>query len=218
MIGRRRGDLARTGPAKVRFTDSVGPFPTPRLHVEFLSYDKILASLARLGVVEVADGELLHFTLDGSEAVRVAIAPKGSPVGAGVEHVFGCPLDRIGEKAEQVLHRLHIGDVAIVPAPRWRDVLDLVVFDLAKDEVWLEVDTDATLHQNVRDPLVVPPKHRHIIRTLVSSLMANGESPSHDVTIAGLESPFLMSVAPGRSLTITCPSEGVAQTLLGKLA
>lgn len=187
--------------------------------MEFLPHDKALALLARHSVAEVAHAD--RHTLEITPADHAALVTFGNSMSSRsrapvIESRTSSP-DALGAVAETVLHRLHVDEVLVFPSGVWRDVLDIAAFDLARDPSWLEIDAEATMHQNSRDPLLVPPAARHLVRTLIHSVMTSGSSPDQDVVLAAVTAPLVIQVHAAQSITVWCPSVGVARTLLSKL-
>lgn len=188
--------------------------------MEFLRHEPAMTLLSRHGVVERADGDTVSLRpADHAGGLRVVLGPtppRDDPATVYAHVVV--PLDQLGNTLERLLQRLHTGEVLVCPSSPWRSILDLALFVLAQDDAWLEVDADATMHQNTRDPLLVPPKARHIVGTLVASLMGgSGRSPAHDCSIAAVDEPLLVTVTAGESVTLWCLSAAAAEVLISKL-
>lgn len=185
--------------------------------MEFLPHTRIRRTLDVLGVVETAEGDRLRLTLrEGGEK------PSSSPVcvSCGPEpstgrHVSVGP-DRIGELTERLLHKAHIQDFALIPAVRWRPILDVIVFDLATNDDWRQVDADAALHQNTREPLIMTGKNRALVRAMLESLHRCGGGSEMDLYIVSLDAPFIIEVRRGAELVFNCP-EANAENLVQHL-
>jgi hypothetical protein len=189
--------------------------------LEFLPYAQIRRTLIQHGVAEQIEGDRLRMALRGEEGdtgVRPAAVVFGS-VNGGNGRCVEMKSERIGECAERLLHRAHVNDFVMVPVVKWRPILDLIAFDLAANEDWLEVDADASLHQHTREPLVMMAKNRGLVRAVLDSLQKNAEGPGCEVTIAALDLPFVLEWSAGGSLALHCPdclAEGLVQFACGK--
>ncbi len=179
--------------------------------MEFLEYKETLAHLKSHGVVERAEGsgedQLIRFDLDDSEqppaSVRIGI------VDASESEVIQRDRSSLGDAAEAIVAGMHIDEIAIFPTKRWREILDLVAFDLAEDEAWLEVDAEAAMHQNGRDPLVLVPRDRHLLTTLINALMNHAESPLHEITVVAMDAPVIIQVGHTGVLNVSCANEAM---------
>ncbi|MEO1131011.1 MAG: hypothetical protein AAFX05_15065, partial [Planctomycetota bacterium] len=113
--------------------------------------------------------------------------------------------------------RLHFSEVGLIPAATWRSILDVAAFDLASDEMWLDIDAEAAMHQTGRDPLLLIPSDRPLIKTIIDALMAHGDAPQHGLHIIALEAPFVMSVSHEGRLNVWCANDAVADLIVSVL-
>jgi len=178
--------------------------------VEFLRYPQIVPVLNEHGIVEAGDDARRTFTLTSPDAACVHFrATPGPDDPAGSIRV---PLQRLTSIPEEVLLRLHVGDVALIPVGTWRSILDAAAFALAKDEKWLTVDAEASMHQNSRDPLAVTPKSRHIIGVLLGGLIESGaDGADHELHLLSLTSPLVLRLSPGGRIDVWCPTAAIAE-------
>lgn len=186
--------------------------------MEFLEYDKAAPVLKKQGIVEHKEGDFLRLSLNDEKGVtrRLIIGePDEAEAGDDAIGKVEAGKDELAEIAEAIVHRLHFSEAALVPVTRWQDVLDVAAFDLATDEAWLDIDAEATLHQKGRDPLILLPNDRHLIKTFVGAILKNGDAPKHDVVITALDSVFLMRVRHNGSLAIWCANDAVADMVRG---
>lgn len=150
----------------------------------------------------------------------VDFAPAGSPEPADEPAAWrrlSVPAGDLAATTEALVARAHLGEIALIPASRWRGFLDLAAFELAEDQAWLEVDAEASLHQNGRDPLVLLASSRHVVSTVAGALFKVASGPEHDLTIVGMDAPIIIELRHEPRLRLICSSEGVADNILAKL-
>lgn len=183
--------------------------------MEFLDYNEIITHLKPQGVVERAEGEgedqIYRLTLDDSDQ-KPSTVVIGGVQDSGSESIAK---DRsaLGDAAEAVVSGMHIDEIAIFPTRRWREILDLVAFDLAEDEAWLEVDAEAAMHQNGRDPLILVPRDRHLLTTLINALMNHADAPQHEITVVAMDAPVVIHAGHTGILTVWCANEAMADKI-----
>lgn len=192
--------------------------------MEFLPSKPTLTLLARHGVCAEQEGDTVRFALDPAateppadeEVVCLHIGPEGA-LGAESRGVHRIPLpaERVGEAVEEIIHKLHATEWVIIPAGRWRGVLDLVAYTLAEDEDWQPVDAEAALHQNTHNPLGFALGERHIVGALIGALFQSELGPEQDLTIACIDAPLLIELRHDRTLRVWCLGEDLAETLAG---
>ena len=193
--------------------------------MEFLPYAQVVRALEQHGVYEQASGGLVRFGLrpgagkHAGSACVVEFSPGASALADGPAPLrcVAVPAEGLADKAEALVARAHLGEIALIPTSRWRGFLDLAAFELAEDEGWLEVDAEASLHQNGRDPLVLLPSSRHVVGTVARALFKVASSAEHDLTIVGMEAPIVIELRHDPRLRLICPSEGVAESILARL-
>ena len=183
--------------------------------MEFLDYNETLAHLKPHAVVPRAEGKedarLVRFFLEDEQRAPIKVT-----VGSTKDDdQYSVARDRadLGDIAEAIVAGLHIDEIAIFPTSRWREILDLVAFDLAEDETWLEVDAEAAMHQNGRDPLVLIPRDRHLLVTLINALMNHAEASTHDLSVVAMDAPVIIQVGHAGILTVWCANEAMADKI-----
>jgi len=172
--------------------------------------------LSQQGIVEHPDGDLLRYSVNDKKGVtrRMVIGPPDETEAADEKIItIEVARDRIPDIAEDIVHRLHFQEAALIPVSRWQDVLDVAAFDLATDDAWLDIDAEAAMHQKGRDPLLLLPDDRHLIKTIVNAIMVNGESAKHDLTLTSLDNPFLMCVRHEGALSVWCANDAIADMI-----
>jgi hypothetical protein len=184
--------------------------------VEFLEYESVAAVFRAQGVVEHATDDRIAYSIeDEHDAIRRVVI--GAPVDDAAARVVEMPRDKLGHAADAIANRLHFSEVGLIPAATWRSILDVAAFDLASDEMWLDIDAEAAMHQTGRDPLLLIPSDRPLIKTIIDALMAHGDAPPHDLHIIALEAPFVMSVSHEGRLNVWCANDAVADLIISVL-
>ena len=186
--------------------------------MEFLEYANAAPVLTKQGIVAQQDGDALRLSIKDEKGVtRRMVIGKAETAETADESVrkIEAARDDLAEIAESIVHRLHLSEAVLIPVARWQDILDVTAFDLATDEGWLEIDAEATLHQKGRDPLVLLPNDRHLIKTIVAAILTHGESDKHDLFVTSLDSPFIMRLRHTGSLSVWCANAAVADMIRG---
>ncbi len=93
--------------------------------------------------------------------------------------------------------KIHQGQTVLVPCGKWRSVFDAVAFSMAEDELWQEFDASATIKLNTRDPLLFESGDEHILVTLITALMNDGETLEQSVFLMPVGAPILVHLQPG---------------------
>ncbi|MBL8745872.1 MAG: hypothetical protein JNK58_05885 [Phycisphaerae bacterium] len=186
--------------------------------MEFLPYAQVRRALLEHGVIEQIEGDRLGLVLQTTDSrnasptatLHLGAADIADPRTPEIEphHLGAC--------AEKLLHRAHAAEFVLIPALRWRPILDATAFDLASIDDWREIDADAALHQNTREPLAMLARNRSLVRAIIDSLTRNADGPDCDLTIASLDAPLLIEWRSRGTLTLHCPeasAEGLLQSL-----
>jgi hypothetical protein len=179
--------------------------------VDFLAYAKALPVIEELGVeAEETDG-VVRFTIVDDRRCTLHIGAK-SPDSDQTDHTLEAPVENLPRLCDEVFHALNINEVAMIPRKSWREVLDLTAFDLATVERWLDIDAEASLHQNSRDPLFVSRDEHETLETMVRSLLANAESVEQSISVlASGGTALVVDVLPPNRLFVQCVGKGIAE-------
>lgn len=193
--------------------------------MEFLDYKKAAKELSELGVIERPDGDLMRLALDDdvesiSEPALLTVGPtrpEDSP-----RHIE-CERAKLGEIIAAFAHSTRTPETLVIPASTWRTIIDLVAYELASDEAWLEVDAEASLHQNGRDPLSLLPPDLHLLETLAGAMAktieAAGEAkPTEDIYIVTMGVPVIFCLSHTGVLRIQCPAPAIADQIVDHLS
>lgn len=190
--------------------------------MEFLPLSTTLKRLEHHGVTEQIVDDLRRLMLrvppskcGGGGAASVSFGPLESThkTKANGSTTVNVRPEQLSSIAGKLIHGARIQEIVMIPRGTWRALLDLLAFELADDPHWLEVDADASLHQNGRDPLGFTVKSRHLIERILSTILEKGSGPEHDVAIASLDSPFTIEFEQRGRLVLQCP-QAQAETLL----
>lgn len=185
-------------------------------HVEFLSYEKAVENLKGMDVHPVESGDdepLISFALEAEGAESASIGPQ--PDGA-LPRTLSVQAEEIPSLLDTALHAFHVQDVMVVPAAVWREVLDLIAFDLATDEAWQDIDAEANLHARSRDPLLMSPDDRETLLAIVRGVLGHGESERVGLSILAVGSPVVVRLGLPAEMRLSCP-QPVMETVMGKL-
>lgn len=193
--------------------------------MEFLPYNETLQSLAEQGVYAQARGDLVRFALRAEknstnpvgQVQQIQLGPDAHRA-SSVTRSITLPVDQLGRAVEELVHGAHMAMPVMIPVGQWRDVFDLVAFELAGDEVWDEVDAEAALHQHTRDPLGLHQKQRHVLSKIVDALLATASEEKHDLTIAALDTPVLIEVLHCGQIRLVCIGQDTADSLIDSLS
>ena len=185
--------------------------------MDFLAYATALPVIEELGLeAEEQDGRV-RFTIVDERRFTMNIGAK-SPGQEQVDRELEVGPEMLPRLCDEVFHALNINEVALVPQGTWRDVLDLTAFDLATVERWLDIDAEASLHQNSRDPLFVSRDEHETLETMVRSILANAERDTQSISVlASGGTALVVDVMPPNRLFVQCVGEGVADRVMGYL-
>jgi hypothetical protein len=123
------------------------------------------------------------------------------------------PLTRVPEAVDLILHKLHLSPVVVVPRSRWRSVFDAVTFTLAENRAWQEVESEATVILNTRDPLLCTPADLRTLRSMLEALVCDGRSPEESVAIIPAEGQLLIEVVPGAGARVEFSTQALADSV-----
>lgn len=192
--------------------------------MEFLSYKATVAELRPSGLVEVPvapphgtpdeAGDLLRLTLEANGKTiktvhRAAIGAEAALrrcEGVDPSTAIDNAPDALPQLAEDLLHKHKVHEALVIPVGKWRAVCDLLAFELAGDESWQDIDTEAALHLNSRDPLLLTPRDFHILPTMLGALARatpDDETGEHDLSIVAAGVGMILEFRPSGALVLT---------------
>jgi len=188
--------------------------------MEFLDYNQMLDEAKSFGVIERPQGEHhMRFGLTAApphtvEAQTVLFAPPGQATDIDPDaRVVACPREQLAELTDTIIHKVHLKQVALIPVHSWGEIVNLVAFDLASEEAWNDIDAEASLHQNTRNPLLIDSRNMHLVQRIIAALLEHGEHAEHDLTIVAIGAPLLIELNQPGELRVICGSEAVADNL-----
>lgn len=174
--------------------------------MEFVAYDEVMELLREHGVHEVAGSDgLVCLELTGNqEVVHLHLAGENSEIvpreGA---RVFPVDTQRLAGAVAQIIHKLHLSQVLLIPVAKWRNVFDAVAFSLAGNEDWQAVDTAATVELNSRDPLLCEPGDFHTVNALIGALLSDAERPDQGLHVTTTAAPVMVQLVPNGAIRIS---------------
>lgn len=182
--------------------------------MDFLAYAKALPVIEKLGVEADEQDGMVQFTIvdDRSCTLNIGANP---PDSEQADRTLDASTESLPRMCDEVFHALNINEVALVPRTSWREVLDLTAFDMATVERWLDIDAEASLHQNSRDPLFVSRDEHETLETMVRSLLTNAEKPAQSISVlASGGTALVVDVLPPDRLYAQCVGKGVADRIM----
>lgn len=189
--------------------------------MEFVSNDEVNGVLDDYGIVDVLEGEdRIYLEMDGGEgAVHLHLACPGCTAtpreGA---KVLAIPKDRLAATVHNIIMRLHLSQLVLIPVGKWRKVFDAVAFSLAGNEDWQQFDATATVELNTRDPLLCEPADFHVLEALVTSLINDTDQPDQGLNIISTSSPVLVELVPDGAVRLSLGSQVLADEVEPALA
>lgn len=190
--------------------------------VEFIQYVDALKPLSEIGVREIRGegSQWKRFDLvAGKDVHRLHLC-------CGAEHIpkesagetVHVSRERLPELVLHVLNRLRLHDVLLIPFSPWRKTFDAVAFNLADNKAWQEVDAMASVELNSHDPLQCDCGDFNTMKSLMTALLKDGDSPDQSLTIVAPRTPILMEFCPQGRVTIAFGNPAVARELSAELA
>lgn len=186
--------------------------------MEFVSYDEAMDVLRRLGVVDThrTDTELRLELVDTSGVVHLHLAPGGADAGAtrSGARVIDVAKARLPDVIDQLVHKLGLKQLFLVPIGKWRRVFDAVAFSLAGNAHWQEIDATASVSLNTRDPLLCEPQDFRTMRDLIAAILADAEQSDQGLMITSTKSPFMVELHPDGTARVSVGSPAVADEII----
>ena len=115
--------------------------------MEFVSKAEVTDVLDDLGCEEQPDGEeRVYLSMqdhEGAVHLHLVSSESASTAREGAK-VLQIDAESLPGLIEQIIHRLNLSDILLIPVGKWRKVFDAVAFSLAANEEWQAFDTAAT--------------------------------------------------------------------------
>lgn len=190
---------------------------TKETPLEFLQFDRAWQTLTSEEVVTLsgeppADLDILQIDYDERrKAHRTTFANQPDhEIDVADAETLSVPREKAGEVLEHILHKLHLAPLLILPIGKWRPVFDLITNALTENEQWMTIDAEASIQLNTRDPLLCEPRDLHLLREMVNVVLRDGEELQQGFSIAAVQSPILVEIAPAGGILLTIGNEGLA--------
>ncbi len=189
--------------------------------MEFLNYKAAVAELRPSGLVEIVEGapadpdgnasDLVRFTLEpnskGVKAVHSAAIGVSKALSACADEVDGTTAissaEPLAQLVEDVLHKHKVTEAMVIPVGKWRALCDLLAIELADDQSWQDIDTEASLHLNSRDPLLLTTRDFHILPKMLEALRratSDDATGAHDLSIVAAGVGLVLEFRPSGAL------------------
>ena len=185
--------------------------------MEFIRYDEVMGLLKGHGVKEApAEEDRVYLEMeDGKDVVHLHLACHESTAapreGASVVQV---EKKRLPTTVEQIIQRLRLNQVLLIPVCKWRKVFDAVAFSLADNEEWQEMDATATVKLNTRDPLLCEPGDFHMLNALMKVLINDADSPDQGLTLTTTATPVTVEIVPDGAVRISVGNQVLADEVV----
>jgi hypothetical protein len=181
--------------------------------VEFIDYDEALQLLREQGVREAPEGEerVCLELKGGGDIVHLHLAcTESGSAPHGAANLVSVDKDRLPGAVEDIIHKLRLSQVLLIPVSKWRHVFDAVAFSMAENEDWQAVDTTAAVALNTRDPLLCEPGDFHTISDLIKALLGDADRPEQGLMIATTAAPVMVELVPDGAVRISIGNQALA--------
>jgi hypothetical protein len=124
--------------------------------------------------------------------------------------VIELPREQLADAIDEIVHRLHLKQVLLVPVGKWGKIFDAVAFSLADNEDWQEFDATATVERNTRDPLLCEPGDFHTLIALVQAILNDAQGPDQALLLTTTAAPLLVEISPEGTIKVCCGNQVMA--------
>ena len=104
--------------------------------------------------------------------------------------------EHLALRLDEILSRLSLDQLLLVPTGKWSDILDAVAFGMAEVEAWQEFDHVATVHRNGRDPVLCHSADLPLLRRLIEVLARDGEGDQQSLQVLTPSSRMVLEISP----------------------
>jgi len=187
--------------------------------VEFVKNPEVMHLLREHGISpEASEEDRVHLRHEGAEGVvRLHLTSPETEVDTAPEEgsrVVSVARERLPGMVDDVIHKLRLREILLIPVGKWRHVFDAVAFSLAENEDWQEFDAAVTVELNGRDPLLCEPGDFQTISALMRALLSDADRPEQGVMLTTTTIPLLMEVVPAGAIRVSFGSQVLADEIL----
>ena len=182
--------------------------------MEFVEESEVMDLLRHHGIGPAPTGDADQAYLqmaEGGGVVRLHLAAPGTAStpdeGAQVVEVEA---ERLSSAIEDVMYKLRLTQLLLIPVGHWRHIFDAVAFSLAENEDWQAIDTQATVERNSRDPLLCEPGDFHTVSALMRALLNDADAPEQGLMLTTTEAPLLLEVIPDGAVRVSLGNQVMA--------
>jgi hypothetical protein len=204
--------------------------------VEFLNYKAAVAELRPSGLVEIVEETPGSSERDATTLVRFTLEPNAKAVKAVHSAAIGAPnalracVDEVDETTsipsaeplaqlvEDVLHKHKVTEALVIPVGKWRAISDLLALELADDQSWQDIDAEASLHLNSRDPLFLTTRDFHVIPRMLEALRRaapDDASGEHDLSVVAAGVGLVLEFRPSGAVLMIATNPSFCAELAG---
>ena len=174
--------------------------------MEFVRSDEVLNLLRDQEIAEFpGEGGRVHMQMaDGESVVHLHLADAQCQTAPREgARVIAVEKDRLAKAVEDIIHKLGVDQVLLIPVGKWRNVFDAVAFSLAGNEDWQEFDASSTVQLNTRDPLLCEPGDFQTLNALLKALVSDAENPEQGLMMLTTTAPVLLEFVPAGAVRLS---------------
>ena len=188
--------------------------------MEFLEFDRVWRILSQDDVVTLNGDdpkEVDHLQIDYAEdrpVIRMTFGARDgyTPDVQGAEEL-SLARSQAGTFVEAILQKLHLAPLLIFPIGKWRAVFNAVSPVLTENELWIALDSAATIKLNTRDPLDFEFRDLHLLRLLIETILEHNEELGQGISLATTSAPLLIEIEPDGGVLLTIGNENMAMEI-----
>jgi len=184
--------------------------------LEFVNTSEVAYLLTDQGFAETKVGEGTHLSMPQQDGVvYLDLCTEDSQIEPReAARVIRTTAESLPDLIDQVIHRLNLNDLLLIPVGKWRNVFDAVAFSMAANEKWQEVDAAATVKLTTRDPLLCGPADFHVVIDLIRALISDAEGVEQGLILTATGIPVIVEVIPDGTVWMSIGNEAVADEIL----
>ena len=184
--------------------------------MEFVQNAEVLNLLRDQEIAEVPDdeGRVYMQMADGEGVVHLHLAGEQcQSVPREGARVVAVEKERLAGVVEDIIHKLGLDQVLLIPVGKWRDIFDAVAFSLAGNEDWQEFDAASTVQLNTRDPLLCEPGSFQTLNALMEALVSDAEDPKQGLMMLTTTAPVLLEFVPDGAVRLSVGRQVLADEI-----